>query len=59
MQACPKLKPALHHLLPPYNSRHTANTSEGITPMEAERINAIANRISDLTTRAQELRRYL
>jgi len=27
--------------------------------MEAERINAIANRISDLTTRAQELRRYL
>jgi len=29
------------------------------TPMEAERINAIANRLADLARREAELRRYL
>jgi hypothetical protein len=28
-------------------------------PMEAERINAIANRIADLSSRGEQLRRYL
>jgi hypothetical protein len=28
-------------------------------PMEAERINAIANQLNDLDARAKELRRYL
>jgi hypothetical protein len=29
------------------------------TPMEAERVNAIANRLADLARREAELRRYL
>jgi len=29
------------------------------TAMEAERLNAVANRIADLKSRGQELRRYL
>jgi len=29
------------------------------TVMEAERINAVANRIADLTGRGEQLRRYL
>jgi hypothetical protein len=43
---------------PPYNLRFPIVCLDTYV-MEAERINAIANRIADLTTREQELRRYL
>ena len=39
--------------------RGVNQTHQVHTIMEAERINAVANRISNLKMRAQELRRYL
>jgi len=39
--------------MPPYRR------IEEKTPMEAERLNAIANRLADLKRRETELRRYL
>jgi hypothetical protein len=41
----------------PYNS--TFVTARLALPMEAERINQIANALTDLKTRTAELRRYL
>jgi hypothetical protein len=32
---------------------------EGLTPMDAERINQIGTRLTDLSARTQELRGYL
>ena len=39
-----------------YNSRFSPHAG---TVMEAERINAVANRIADLSGRSEQLRRYL
>jgi hypothetical protein len=42
----------------PYNARFLRFSAEAPT-MEAEQLNAIANRIADLEKRSSELRRYL
>jgi len=47
----------------PANRRHEAAAVQSRlfaeTPMEAERLNAIANRLQDLQERTEGLRRYL